>query len=62
MTQAEINQSVADILDQMAQEMLRVRQGKSLSNLEGIHQSVGRLVKYLRQTEKPSVSDMGGLR
>lgn len=55
-TQEEINRSVVDILDQIVQEIRRIRAEKSISNLEGIHQEVRKLVAYLRQTESNTVA------
>lgn len=50
--QQRFNQQVTDVLDQMAQEMTRQREGKTLSNLEGIRQTIWNLVKEVERDEE----------
>lgn len=59
--QMVFNQQVVDVLDQMLQELRRQREGKTLSNIGGIHDQVLRLVSILNiaQVNRPHPLQIG---
>ena len=49
--QMEFNRKIVDILDQIGQEIKRIREEKELSNLAGIRDDIWHLVRVMEKEE-----------
>jgi hypothetical protein len=61
MDQREFNQKVVDILDQLAQDVARLRRGSTVSNMGGIQTDIFKLKEQLIRDEPLTKSIIGGL-